>query len=61
MGDWSSGDQIWLIDVFTPYGGAQELLKDLRERVFPGEVVRQLIPTGPVQGKVVTWPAENAS
>jgi cytolysin-activating lysine-acyltransferase len=57
MADWASGDQIWLIDLFTPYGGAQEVLKNLREKVFSGQVVRQLIPVGPTQSKVMTWPA----
>jgi cytolysin-activating lysine-acyltransferase len=56
MADWASGDQIWLIDVFTPFGGAQEVLKDLREKVFAGQVVRQLVPVG-AQAKVMTWPA----
>jgi cytolysin-activating lysine-acyltransferase len=61
MADWASGDQIWLIDAFTPFGGAQEVLKDLREKVFAGQVVRQLLPGGPAQAKVMTWPAKDAS
>lgn len=55
--DWASGDQIWLIDVFTPFGGAQDVLKDLREKVFPGQVVRQLAPAGTAQAQVILWPA----
>lgn len=55
--DWVSGDQIWLIDVFTPFGGAQDVLKDLREKVFAGQLVHQLVPTAPAQAKVLTWPA----
>jgi cytolysin-activating lysine-acyltransferase len=56
MADWASGEQIWLIDVFTPFGGAREVLKDLREKVFAGQVVRQLVPVG-AQVKVMAWPA----
>ncbi|MBW8723161.1 MAG: toxin-activating lysine-acyltransferase [Polaromonas sp.] len=56
MTDWISGDQIWLIDVFTPFGGAQDVLKNLREKVFAGQVVRQLVPVG-AQTKVMAWPA----
>lgn len=56
MADWASGEQIWLIDVFTPFGGAQEVLKDLREKLFAGQVVRQLVPVG-AQAKVMAWPA----
>lgn len=56
MADWTSGDQIWLVDVFTPFGGAQEVLKDLREKVFAGQTVHQLLPVGE-QAKVMAWPA----
>jgi cytolysin-activating lysine-acyltransferase len=59
--DWNSGDQIWLIDVFTPFGGAQDVLKDLREKVFEGKAVRQLVPTAPTQAKVLMWPAIGAA
>jgi cytolysin-activating lysine-acyltransferase len=56
--DWQSGGQVWLVDVFTPFGGAAELIKDLRENVFSGEAVHQL---GPVMGdglaQVVRWEA----
>lgn len=57
LADWASGDQVWLIDVFTPYGGAQELLKDLREKVFAGQAVHQLASAGPAETRVMTWPA----
>jgi cytolysin-activating lysine-acyltransferase len=54
--DWNSGSQIWLIDVFTPFGGAQELLKDLREVVFKGQTIHQLVPNSSGQAQVHTWP-----
>ncbi|EJL83623.1 ACP:hemolysin acyltransferase (hemolysin-activating protein) [Polaromonas sp. CF318] len=60
LADWASGEQIWLIDVFTPYGGAQEVLRNLREKVFAGQVLRQLVPVGSAQVKLVTWPATEA-
>lgn len=56
MTDWNSGDQVWLIDVLTPFGGAQDVLKDLREKVFAGQVVNQLVPI-PEAPKVIAWPA----
>lgn len=55
--DWTSGDQIWLIDVLTPFGGAQDVLKDLRENVFKGLPVHQLLPSGEKAAQVLTWPA----
>lgn len=59
--DWKSGDQVWLIDVIAPFGGAQDVLKDLREKVFPTEKIRQLapMPDGPV--KVLEWPPFSVS
>jgi len=47
-----------LITVLTLFGGAQEVLQDLRTRVFAGQVVHQLLP--PVPGalaQVLAWPA----
>lgn len=55
-GDWKSGDRLWLIDLVAPFGGAQEILKDLREVVFPGRNIKQLMPDA--QGvRIVEWPA----
>lgn len=54
--DWNSGQQIWLVDVLTPFGGAQEVLQDLREKVFAGHEVHQLLPNGGAEAKVLTWP-----
>lgn len=56
MADWASGDQVWLIDVFTPFGGAQDVLKDLREKVFAGESVNQLVPVPGALPKTLAWP-----
>ena len=58
--DWRTGDQIWLIDVFTPFGGATELLQDIREKVFPGQEVCQLGPLEDGVAKVIKWEAVKA-
>lgn len=56
--DWSSGDQIWIVDVVTPFGGAQDVLNNLRQKVFPGQAIRQLLPvdSGGAPAKTLTWP-----
>lgn len=61
--DWSSGEQVWLIDVVTPFGGAQDVLKDLRQQVFPGQSIYQLLPAdgGGSPSKTLTWPPFPAS
>lgn len=58
--DWKSGDQVWIVDLFTPFGGAQEVLADLREKVFVGQAVHQLVPNVTGQAKTLTWPAVNS-
>jgi cytolysin-activating lysine-acyltransferase len=55
--DWKSGDQVWLVDVITPFGGAKEVLQDLRANVFAGQSIHQLIPADLGQSKSVSWPA----
>lgn len=57
--DWNSGDQIWLIDLLTPFGGAKDLLEELRREVFPDQPLHQLAPATAAaqQATVITWPA----
>lgn len=55
--DWKSGDQIWIVDLCTPFGGMQEVMKDLRESVFPGQEIHQFTFLGAGQVKAMTWPA----
>lgn len=57
--DWKSGDQVWLVDLFTPFGGAQEVLKELRQQ-FAGRAVHQLAPGDGALAEVITWPAAKA-
>lgn len=51
-GDWQSGDQVWVVDLLAPYGGSDEVIKDLKEKVFPGRPIFQLIGEG---GDAVKW------
>lgn len=57
--DWKSGDQVWLADLFTPFGGAQEVLKELRQQ-FAGRPIHQLAPPDGALAEVITWPAMKA-
>lgn len=54
--DWTSGEQVWLVDLFTPFGGAQEVLKELRQQ-FAGRPIHQLAPSGGALAEVISWPA----
>ena len=38
--DWKCGDALWVVDVIAPFGGTDEMLKDLKAKVFPDREVR---------------------
>ncbi|MFZ2306346.1 MAG: toxin-activating lysine-acyltransferase [Rhodoferax sp.] len=58
--DWKSGEQFWIIDLVTPFGGAPEVIQELRATVFAGATVQQLMPAVDGQPKSMTWPAVQA-
>lgn len=51
-GDWQSGEQTWIVDLYAPFGGATELLHDLRNTALQGQTIRQLTLGG--NGKLMT-------
>ncbi|MCK6393946.1 toxin-activating lysine-acyltransferase [Zoogloea sp.] len=53
--DWKSGENIWIIDVVAPFGGAAEAIQDLKEKVFPGQVLQQLSPTSEGPANILKW------
>ncbi|MBN8285115.1 toxin-activating lysine-acyltransferase [Zoogloea sp.] len=53
--DWKSGEDVWIIDVIAPFGGAAEAIQDLKEKVFPGQVLRQLSPSPEGLAEVLKW------
>lgn len=40
--DWKSGDRLWLVDIIAPYGGYEEMIQDLKEKVFPERDIKTL-------------------
>jgi len=43
--DWKSGDKLWIVEVIAPFGGAEEMVKDLKDKVFPSRPVSFLAVT----------------
>lgn len=33
--DWKSGEKIWAVEVIAPFGGAEEMVNDVKKNVFP--------------------------
>ena len=33
--DWKSGERLWVVEVIASFGGAEEMVKDLKAKVFP--------------------------
>jgi cytolysin-activating lysine-acyltransferase len=55
--DWKSGEQIWIVDLCTPFGGIQEVMSDLRESMFAGQEIHQFTLGSDGQVKAMRWPA----
>lgn len=55
--DWQSGQQIWIVDLCVPFGGGQEVMKDLQATVFAGQEVHQLHMDADGRIKPMIWPA----
>ena len=54
--DWKSGDQPWLIDMIAPFGGLDEAVVDLKEKIFPDRTFKALRPAPDGKGHaVVEW------
>jgi len=56
-GDWKSGDQNWLIDLSTPFGGGSDIINELRGTVFKGQPLHQFSLAANGQLSTITWPA----
>lgn len=52
--DWKSGDKLWVIDVIAPFGGTDEMVKDLKLKVFAERELKVLTThDGKLAAKVV--------
>ncbi len=37
--DWTSGDKAWVVECISPFGGAQEMVEELKQEVFSDETL----------------------
>lgn len=59
-GDWNSGDQNWIIDLCTPFGGGSDIINELRRTVFKGQPLHQFSLAANGQLTAITWPVVEA-
>ncbi|MBX9927213.1 MAG: toxin-activating lysine-acyltransferase [Hyphomicrobiaceae bacterium] len=38
--DWKSGSELWVVEAVAPFGGADVMVADLKQRVFPAREMR---------------------
>ncbi|NJR31404.1 toxin-activating lysine-acyltransferase [bacterium] len=43
--DWKSGEQLWVVEIIAPFGGAELMVQDLKQKVFPTREMRFLATT----------------
>lgn len=53
--DWKSGEQVWIVDVVAPFGGAREVIDDLKAKMFPGRPIYQLAPVPDGPAEFIQW------
>jgi len=53
--DWNCGDQLWVVEVISPFGAPEVMVRDFKEHVFPDRDVHYLAITtdGKKEVKVV--------
>lgn len=52
--DWKSGDKLWVVEVIAPFGGAEEMVKDLKAKVFAERDLKYLALNAQGQRNVCT-------
>ena len=50
--DWKSGNQLWVVEAIAPFGGAEEMIVNLKAQVFPDRALRYLAMTADGQKEV---------
>ncbi|BHH84976.1 toxin-activating lysine-acyltransferase [Desulforhopalus sp. 52FAK] len=54
--DWKSGENLWIIDIVAPFGGVENMLRDIQKNEFPGQTLKMIAPdpkTGGIKARVL--------
>jgi len=54
--DWKSGENLWLIDFVSPFGGQEKMFNELKDEVLKGQKIKSLQPSPDGKGVgVMEW------
>jgi len=59
LGEWRSGPQPWLIDLVAPFGGAEEIIKELQNTTLADYEFKSLQITPEGESRVVKYKGTN--
>lgn len=54
--DWKCGKNLWIIDIVAPFGGVENMLRDIQKNEFPGQTLKMIAPdpkTGGIKARVL--------
>ncbi len=54
--DWKSGENLWIIDITAPFGGVENMLRDIQKNEFPGQTIKMIVPdpkTGGIKARIL--------
>jgi len=55
-GEWKGGDNLWIVDIVAPLGGADKMLAELKEKLFRDRPFKTLAPAPDGNGQMtVEW------
>jgi cytolysin-activating lysine-acyltransferase len=58
--EWKSGNNLWIIDLVTPFGSPEPVIKELREQIFPTQLIKAVLLNPKTQRlQRIEWPAVN--
>jgi cytolysin-activating lysine-acyltransferase len=56
--EWKSGPHLWIIDLVTPFGSPEPVIKQLREQLFPTQTIKAVLFNPKTQLlQRMEWPA----
>jgi cytolysin-activating lysine-acyltransferase len=58
--EWKSGEHLWIMNLVSPFGSPEAMIKEVREQMFPTQAIKAVL-LNPKTGKLqrFEWPVVN--